>query len=339
VSSIRLAVEDWEEMCAELTVRYLKRMAVDLGPIQTVYEVRRQEGLAIGLDGATTPRYAEEAELIPAQLVPEGALAPRIDVRYAQQPAVPADERYKVGSTCLYLGDEHYGEVAIVTEINEIEVKGEKVLTYTLQLNKVKPARAVVGLARAVQDVKTKRDTERYTPAYRAAQSVGCSPLLLSRLTSSITVITRVVGTQEHVEVGLGLKFARKELEIPGYSRRVEVNGQSKWEFSTAAIRMILQFKTAFPDLFRGLERDPNANDYLLTELFYDTTGMPSPDPVMRLGALLDWLRKCPTAKLPLLPCASSSLAATVRCAFADRILHSRMPLDPMHVHLKRTSV
>jgi hypothetical protein len=28
---------------------------------------------------------------------------------------------------------------------------------------------------------------------------------------------------------------------------------------------------------------------------------------------------------------------AEVRCAFSDRILHSRMPLDPTHVRLKRT--
>jgi hypothetical protein len=29
----------------------------------------------------------------------------------------------------------------------------------------------------------------------------------------------------------------------------------------------------------------------------------------------------------------------TVRCAFSDRILHSRMPLDPTHVRFKRTCV
>jgi hypothetical protein len=28
-----------------------------------------------------------------------------------------------------------------------------------------------------------------------------------------------------------------------------------------------------------------------------------------------------------------------VRCAFSDRNLHSRMPLDPTHVRLKRTCV
>jgi hypothetical protein len=30
---------------------------------------------------------------------------------------------------------------------------------------------------------------------------------------------------------------------------------------------------------------------------------------------------------------------ADVRCAFSDRILHSRMPWDPTHVRLKRTCV
>jgi hypothetical protein len=32
-----------------------------------------------------------------------------------------------------------------------------------------------------------------------------------------------------------------------------------------------------------------------------------------------------------------SSFSLFVRCSFLDRILHSRMPSDPTHVHLKRT--
>jgi hypothetical protein len=35
--------------------------------------------------------------------------------------------------------------------------------------------------------------------------------------------------------------------------------------------------------------------------------------------------------------CLRPTYAYTVRCAFSDRILHSRMPLDPTHVRLKQT--
>jgi hypothetical protein len=35
----------------------------------------------------------------------------------------------------------------------------------------------------------------------------------------------------------------------------------------------------------------------------------------------------------------AASFTADVRCAFSDRNLHSRMPLDPTHVRLKRTRV
>ena len=44
-------------------------------------------------------------------------------------------------------------------------------------------------------------------------------------------------------------------LSFTGYSRRVESHdmpGKFKWEFSTAATRMMMQFKTQFADLFRG---------------------------------------------------------------------------------------
>jgi hypothetical protein len=33
------------------------------------------------------------------------------------------------------------------------------------------------------------------------------------------------------------------------------------------------------------------------------------------------------------------AFVAMVRCAFSDRILHSRMPLDPTHVRWKRSCV
>jgi hypothetical protein len=37
--------------------------------------------------------------------------------------------------------------------------------------------------------------------------------------------------------------------------------------------------------------------------------------------------------------CQSQDTATTARCAFSDRNLHLRMPLDPTHVRLKRTGV
>ena len=310
LSSHPLREDEWATMSQDLVEKHMKMMAVDLGPVAMIYEVRRQQGLSIGLDGSTSARFSDETELVPAQLVPSGGVTPRQDTRYAAGDAVPAANRYQIGATCVYLGEDHYGELATVKSITMVDVKGKPTPSYELELVQAKPKAAGKGVETAILDVRAKRNTERYTPAYRVAQSVGCSPLLLSRLTSSLTII---VGHKEHVEVGLGLKFARKALGIPGYSRQVESHdrpGTFKWEFSTAATRMLMQFKTQFADLFRGLERDPNANDYLLTELFYDSGGMPTPDPIARLSALLEWLRQCPTAKLPLLPCASSSLAA-----------------------------
>ena len=150
--------------------------------LSTIVTSQQFEGLSIGLDGATSARYSDETELVPAQLVPEG-IVPRQDSRYAVQDAVPPENRYQVGATCVYLGDEHYGELATVKSITTVDVKGRATPSYELELSCTRPKAAAKGLEGAILDVRAKRNTERYTPAYRVAQSVGCSPLLLSRLT------------------------------------------------------------------------------------------------------------------------------------------------------------
>ena len=146
----------------------------------------------------------------------------------------------------------------------------------------------------------------RYQPAFDVARALGMSGLVLSRITSTITVS---VQTGETVELGLRLKFARRALHVAGYVKRVEkLKGSKTWYFSTPAIQMIRSFKTAFPDLFRGLEKDPNCDLFPLDKIFLDGAGGPVADPLTRLRAALDWIRGCETAKLALVPCGTESL-------------------------------
>jgi 5'-3' exoribonuclease 1 len=167
-------------------------------------------------------------------------------------------------------------------------------------------------MERAVQDAKNRQGTERYIPSARACQSIKCSPLFLSRITSTLTLVT---GPKEHVEVGLGLKYSRKGLAIPGYARRVEVAkrpGTFRWEYSNRAVRLLTQFKGKFPDFCRGVERDPAADAFFLASTFVDSAGSYVEDPENQLTEMLQWLRNCETSKFPLLPCASDALRATV---------------------------
>ena len=137
---------------------------------------------------------------------------------------------------------------------------------------------------------------------------------MLSRISGGVPV----AAGQRAVDIGLGLKFSRRSLYLPGYVRRVPHPRKADafaWEYSTKAVELLQDFKTTFPDLFFGLEAAPEAKEYTVEQLFLEEDGTPiAGDATARLEELQAWLAALPTLQLPLCPCESSSFdTPTVR--------------------------
>lgn len=82
------------------------------------------------------------------------------------------------------------------------------------------------------------RKLTQYIPSYRLVDTLGISPLALSRITSTFMVI----GTDgQKINLGLNLKFEAKSLKVLGYTQK-SANGRS-WEFSEKAINLIREYK------------------------------------------------------------------------------------------------
>jgi hypothetical protein len=79
-----------------------------------------------------------------------------------------------------------------------------------------------------------------YYPSFKASGQVGLSGRALSRITSSLMVIT---SDGQKNNIGLSLKFEAKSLKVIDYTRK---DGRH-WEFSEKAIELIHQYK-ASPD-------------------------------------------------------------------------------------------
>ena len=101
------------------------------------------------------------------------------------------------------------------------------------------------ALERVAQDAKRADESNKFLSAHQVCGAVGCTNFVLARLTSSIAVNT---GDKEHVEVGLGLKFTRRRLQIAGYCRYTEVRGKPgkfRWEYTRAAVDLMKQLKAS----------------------------------------------------------------------------------------------
>jgi 5'-3' exoribonuclease 1 len=86
------------------------------------------------------------------------------------------------------------------------------------------------------------RKSARYYPSFKAAEMVGLSGRALSKITSSLMVIT---SDGQKTNLGLSLKFEAKSLKVIDYSRK---DGKF-WEFSEKAVELIKDYKVWISDV------------------------------------------------------------------------------------------
>jgi 5'-3' exoribonuclease 1 len=212
-------------------------------------------------------------------------------------------------SSALFLGEQHYGRVAKISNWVGAAKKG----TSSKAQVKVEATNAVSGLDQAGRKLADRAEKDKYKSALVVGSIVGLSPLILSRIVSVVTIDTP---SGERYNVGLGLKFARRGLQIPGYARRVQVHfadtgrTSDQWQYSDRATALLRLFKETYPDFFRGLAADPKADNWELEQVFVqdDNSALEGPEALARLESMVAWLQSSGIFELPLMPCDSSAL-------------------------------
>ena len=115
-----------------------------------------------------------------------------------------------------------------------------------------------------------------YLPGFRASQQLGISSHLLSRITGSIFIQK---GPKEadseyanRINIGLNLKFNKKNEEVCGYTKRTDQNG---WVYSTKTIEIINQYFVLFPQLFDylGAGKNVQSDMYHHSDVFPEGDG------------------------------------------------------------------
>ncbi|KUI56786.1 5'-3' exoribonuclease 1 [Cytospora mali] len=281
--------DDWLKNARYWEDFYSKRLGILIGSVESMVHVEMLKGLFKTDEGATIKEYGEipgMRDFYASQTVVDEVV--NEDERFMERAALPLEEEFPINSHAFYLGDLAYGRPLAVTGYND------KKLDVTISKMKNKEPDFA-------KQIITKYEREnRYTPSYQVAKELGLHPLAFSKITSSYQVLS--VGDLK-VNLGLNLKFDFKKLKVLGFTRK----SQTGWEFSRAAIQLVVDYMVKFPDFFAGLQRNVTAKDVSATDIWPDEATATT-----RVKEIGQWLKSVGTNNFVKVPLDAEQLDSIV---------------------------
>ncbi|KAI1310009.1 exoribonuclease 1 [Xylaria venustula] len=284
-------IEEWNKKGSRIENFYSKRLGIIIGSVESLVHVEMLTGLVKIDSGATVKAYGPIPGMetdYAVQVIVDEVVSP--DERFIERAAVPIEEEFPAGTHAFFLGEFAYGRPLEV--IGHGDNKAEIIVSVTAK----EPDFARQIIYRAEQ-------RSGYKPSYAVAKDLGLHPLVLSKITSSFYVYT--VGGSMKVNLGLNLKFEGRKQKVLGYSRK----SNSGWEFSPAAIVLLVTYMTQFPDFFAAILRNPSGSELNDTDLWPDLTPDAASAKIKEIGA---WLKTVETSKFERVPLDAQQLDSEV---------------------------
>uniref|UniRef100_A0A8C7XVU6 5'-3' exoribonuclease 1 n=1 Tax=Oryzias sinensis TaxID=183150 RepID=A0A8C7XVU6_9TELE len=143
----------------------------------------------------------------------------------------------------------------------------------------------------------------RYSPGYVLASRLGISGYLVSRFSGSIFIgrgSKRNPCGEQKSNVGLNLKFNKKNEEVPGYTKRSE----KEWLYSAAVEELLAEY------LDRSNSPSKNSHD----DIFYEDDIWPGVEQngAERVAEITSWLRSHPVSSISRASCDLQVLDAAI---------------------------
>ncbi|KAF9926111.1 5'-3' exoribonuclease 1 [Linnemannia zychae] len=262
--------DTWRKRVDRIEALYNKRFGVVIGDIEFTAEVLLLKGLKREMNGALVKDFCKpgEEQEFAIQTIIDSVRHP--DTRTKEEPPRPLNEDFPLESQVFFLGHGHYGCPA------QVIAHSENALALRVAIPSEHKGEPTFG-----HDIVKKALSETvYHPSFYVSKNVGISPLILSKLTSSLHVVYR--STDRRVNLGLNLKFEAKKQKVLGYTRKTD----GGWEFSQKAITLLQEYKKLFPEFIDGLEKRARSDFYIAEELY------PNGDSTEKIKQIEDWLKK-----------------------------------------------
>ncbi|XP_044075764.1 5'-3' exoribonuclease 1 isoform X2 [Siniperca chuatsi] len=138
----------------------------------------------------------------------------------------------------------------------------------------------------------------KYSPGYVLASRLGVTSYLVSRFSGSIFIgrgSKKNPCGEQRANVGLNLKFNKKNEEVPGYTKRTE----KEWLYSAAVEELLAEYLDRFSEVFNTVSR--NSHD----DVFYEDDIWPGLDQngAEKVAEITSWLKSQPVSSVSRASC------------------------------------
>ncbi|KAM9440209.1 5'-3' exoribonuclease 1 isoform 2-T2 [Clarias gariepinus] len=191
------------------------------------------------------------------------------------------EELFPVSTTVFMVGSPYYGAMGEVQDSSDVITEGRVRVVFTMPCEP--------HLDALIQNQH--KYSIKYSPGYVLASRLGITSYLVSRFSGSIFIgrgSKRNPHGEQRANVGLNLKFNKKNEEVPGYTKRTE----KEWLYSAAVEELLAEYLERFSEVFDYVSR--NSHD----DLFYEDDIWPGEDEngAEKVQEITTWLKTHPVS-------------------------------------------
>ncbi|XP_041125946.1 5'-3' exoribonuclease 1-like isoform X1 [Polyodon spathula] len=186
------------------------------------------------------------------------------------------DELFSPETTVFMLGNPYYGCMGETQVSTDVVREGRIRVVFTIPCEP--------QLDALIQNQH--KYSIRYNPGYVLASRLGITGYLVSRFSGSIFIgrgSKRNQHGEQKVNVGLNLKFNKKNEEVPGYTKK----SGNEWLYSVAVEELLAEYVERFPEVFSYVSK--NSHD----DVFYEDDIWPGEEEngAERVHEITAWLK------------------------------------------------
>ncbi|XP_054431065.1 5'-3' exoribonuclease 1 [Pteronotus mesoamericanus] len=207
------------------------------------------------------------------------------------------DDLFPPRSMVFMLGTPYYGCTGEVQESGDVITEGRIRVVFSIPCEP--------NLDALIQNQH--KYSIKYNPGYVLASRLGVSGYLVSRFTGSIFIgrgSRRNPHGDHKANVGLNLKFNKKNEEVPGYTKKVG----NEWMYSSAAEQLLAEYIERAPELFSYIAKNSQE------DVFYEDDIWPGENEngAEKVQEIITWLKGHPVSALSRSSCDLQILDAAI---------------------------
>lgn len=248
--------DTWSRQVQAIKRQYMNKRGVDIGSTSVLVHAATLCGLKHIINNNEVVLHKQWSSTPTAYALQTTVKDIKTKDKASEGPAYRSvDELFPRGCMCFVLAPPHYGAMG--------EVKDSVMDNRTLRMKIVVSVPVEPDLSQLFRTYKTLQ--ANYMNVGQAAQRLSISPHLLSRITGTVYVIKQAgAASSAKLNLGLNLKFNKKNEEVPGYTRKEG----STWLYSQRAVEVVAAYVREYPDLFQYLSSNVGNDCFVASEVF-----------------------------------------------------------------------